>query len=145
MTEHATVVDWVLRAVMALVSVFVFLLGRDQKRNEELIEVRAQAVKDHLAGALAERDVRLDSMATRLESGGEKLSDLASFAQGFGAREERLRREMEEVARAALHEAIDALAPLIADLNLKKIDERLHTEQVEDIRRRLSILEEGRP
>lgn len=136
------VIDWVLRAVMALATIFVYLLGRDQKRSEELILLKAEAVKQNLRNELALRDQRLEVMQQRLDAGGDKLSALASFAQGFGEREERLRREIDEMARTAKHEAINAMAPLIADLNLKKMDERLHSEQLDDIRRRLLVLEE---
>jgi len=143
MTELPTVLDWVLRVVMALAALFVFLLGRDQKRNEELIQVKAKAVSDRLESELAMRDIRLDTMSRRLDAGGEKLSALASFAQGFGEREERLRREIDEAMRTAKHEAINAVTPLIAELSLRKMDERLHSEQLDDIRRRLRVLEDG--
>lgn len=135
------VIDWALRAVMAVVTIFVFLLGRDQKRSDELIHARAESVRENLQNELALRDLRLDEITRRLDSGSEKLSALASFAQGFSGREERLRRDIDAAARTAKHEAIDAMAPLIADLNLKKMDERLHSEKLDDIKRRLQALE----
>ena len=140
--EWQAALEWALKAVMVAASVFVFLLGRDQKRHEELIRLKADAVKEKLESALALRDRRLDDMQRRLDTGGEELSELASFAQGFGEREERLRREIGSEARQAKHDAVNAIAPLIADLNLRKMDERLHSEQIDDLRRRLRILEE---
>jgi len=80
MTEWHTALDWVLRVVMALSALFVFLLGRDQKRNEELIQVKAKAVSDRLESEFAMRDLRLDTMSRRLDVDGEKLSALASVA-----------------------------------------------------------------
>lgn len=126
---------------MAVVTIFVFLLGRDQKRSDELIHARAESVRENLQNELALRDLRLDEITRRLDSGSEKLSALASFAQGVSGREERLRRDIDAAARQAKHDAVNAIAPLIADLNLRKMDERLHSEQIDDLRRRLLILE----
>ena len=67
-------VDWVLKAVIGLASIFVFLLGRDVKRSEDAIIATTNRLRNELGLELQLRDQRLAA----LERGGQKSSDEAS-------------------------------------------------------------------
>ena len=86
-------IEWILKAVMGLVSLFVFLLGRDLKRSETAIQDRAvwlQALMEEKATAFdrlieerfADRDRRLNAiqgtMEARFDRAGQKTSDEAN-------------------------------------------------------------------
>lgn len=78
MLPQAQLIDWVLKAVMGLVSIFVFLLGRDVKRSEDAIAGNMNRVHSELALELQLRDQRLDAIEQRLDRAGQKSSDEAS-------------------------------------------------------------------
>ena len=67
-------VDWVLKAVIGLASIFVFLLGRDVKRSEDAIVATTNHLRNELGLEFQLRDQRLAA----LERGGQKSSDEAS-------------------------------------------------------------------
>ena len=67
-------VDWVLKAVIGLASIFVFLLGRDVKRSEDAIIATTNRLRNELGLEFQLRDQRLAA----LERGGQKSSDEAS-------------------------------------------------------------------
>lgn len=77
MPADSQLIDWGLKAVMGLVSVFVFLLGRDVKRSEEMISAKATAVQQEFRLELQLRDQRLDAIEHRQNRAGQKASDEA--------------------------------------------------------------------
>lgn len=82
------VIEWVLKAILGLISVFVFLLGRDLKRSDEQMKERAVALQELLEDkALAfdrliderfdARDQQIAALGARLTDAGKRASDAA--------------------------------------------------------------------
>lgn len=122
--------DWGVRIVMGIASVFVFLLGRDRKQVEAALD-----------GKLALRDERLKDLEWRFNAAGKETSDLASIVQALVGVEARLMLVIAQAERAAKHDAVQASAATIADVALRKMDEKLCTSQLDELRRRLTALE----
>ena len=71
-------IDWALKAVMGLVSIFVVLLGRDLKRSEDAMRSATNRLRSELGLELQLRDQRLDDLAQRADHAGQKSSDEAN-------------------------------------------------------------------
>ena len=109
-------IDWGIRAVMGLATVFVFLLGRDQQRLETILTLRFQALvsAEDLKRMEAERRTKHDlrneihalmgaqeiAIATRFDRAGQRSSDAADLAQALEVRIVRLETLVTGIGRA---------------------------------------------
>ncbi len=69
--------DWTLRALMALLTIWVFLWGKSAKQAEALLDAQLQI-----------RDNRIAEILRRLDRAGQQSSDLTDKVQVLATREE---------------------------------------------------------
>lgn len=156
--------------VLQTTMLIAFRSGKVVGTQRDLEERVKQFVTiESMVNHLALRDQRLDEYNRRLDQAGQRSSDMADRVQSnldkvwselakvrefyakvwdvvqtADARDERLRREVADAEARVRHDAIDRMAPLITKLDGEKMDKHLHEEQLTEIKRRVTALEQDR-